>query len=444
MESEPYFLYALKIIDVTLLPITTNVIIELITLCCLLVFSALISGSEVAYFSLSPKNIETLKKSKTSSDQIIIKLFHKPERLLATILISNNFINVGIVILASFITTSLVDFSSAKTLGFIVQVILITFFLLLFGEILPKIYASQFCVKFARFMAIPLNVLDRLLKPFTYILISSTSIVNKRFQKRHNISIEDISEAIKITSDDIKKDEKRILKGIVKFGNKDVKEIMRPRIDVFAVDIQENFNKLKTLIIESGFSRIPVFEETFDKVKGILFVKDLLLYIDRKDEFEWQHLIKPPYFVPETKMIDDLLEEFRKNKIHMAIVVDEYGGTSGIITMEDIIEEIVGEIKDDKDTEEFLYYKIDTYNYLFEGKIFLNDFYKITHLSDDIFDEVKGEAETLAGLILEIKGDIPNRNDKIIYKQFEFIIESVDERRIKKIKFTINPNKTIT
>jgi len=332
-----------------------------------------------------------------------------------------------------------VNFSNSPALGFIVQVILITFILLLFGEILPKVYASQYAEGFARFMAYPLKILDLMFRPVSFLLISSASVINKRFRRKHNISIEDLSEAIKITTGDIKKGEKKILKGIVKFGNIDVKEIMKSRIDIVSVNIQENYKKLISLIIDSGFSRIPVFDQTFDDIKGILYVKDLLPFVDSEDDFEWQKLIKPPYFVPETKKIDDLLEEFRKNKIHMAIVVDEYGGSSGLVTMEDIIEEIVGEINDDKDTGEFLYYKMDEYNYIFEGKILLNDFYKITNLSESIFKEFKGEAETLAGLILEVKGDFPQKNDVIKLKNFEFIIDAIDNRRIKKVKFKILP-----
>ena len=439
MEPDSDFLNALSGLGITFYPISVSVIIEMVVLFLLLICSALISGSEAAYFSLGPKNIENIKKSKHNRDLLLLYHYQKPERLLATILISNNFVNVGIVIISSFITTSLVNFSNSPALGFIVQVILITFILLLFGEILPKVYASQYAEGFARFMAYPLKILDLMFRPVSFLLISSASVINKRFRRKHNISIEDLSEAIKITTGDIKKGEKKILKGIVKFGNIDVKEIMKSRIDIVSVNIQENYKKLISLIIDSGFSRIPVFDQTFDDIKGILYVKDLLPFVDSEDDFEWQKLIKPPYFVPETKKIDDLLEEFRKNKIHMAIVVDEYGGSSGLVTMEDIIEEIVGEINDDKDTGEFLYYKMDEYNYIFEGKILLNDFYKITNLSESIFKEFKGEAETLAGLILEVKGDFPQKNDVIKLKNFEFIIDAIDNRRIKKVKFKILP-----
>ncbi|MFC2138837.1 gliding motility-associated protein GldE, partial [Bacteroidota bacterium] len=358
----------------------------------------------------------------------------------ATILVTNNFVNVGIIILSSFITNSLIDFSNAPTIGFMFQVIVITFIILLFGEILPKVYASQYRMRFAHTMAYPLIIIENIVRPLNSLLISSTSIIKKRFDGKQNISIDELSEAINITSENIP-EEKKILKGIVKFGSIDVKEIMKARIDVVAVNIEIKYKKLLSIIVESDYSRIPVYEETFDNVKGVLYVKDLLPFINNDDEFEWQKLIKPPYFVPETKKIDDLLEEFQKNKIHMAIVIDEYGGTSGIITMEDIIEEIVGEINDEKDAEEFKFHKIDNHNYIFEGKTLLNDFYKITYTDDEFFDEIKGESESLAGLLLEIKGEMPKKGEIINYKQFEFTIDTVDNRRIKKIKVKIIPSR---
>ncbi len=426
--------------DITTKPITTNSIIEFIILIVLLLCSALISGSEVAYFSLNPKEINRLKKSKSKLDHKAIKLLDSPNKLLATILVSNNFVNVGIIILSSFITNSLINFTNAATIGFIFQVVVITFVILLFGEILPKVYASQYRLRFARLMVYPLIVLENVFRPINSLLISSTSVIKKRFDKKHNISIDELSEAINITSENIP-EEKKILKGIVKFGSIDVKEIMKSRIDVVAVNIETKYKKLLSIIVDSDYSRIPVYEETFDKVKGVLYVKDLLPYIKSGDSFRWQKLIKPPYFVPETKKIDDLLDEFQKNKIHMAIVIDEYGGTSGIITMEDIIEEIVGEINDEKDIEEFRFHKIDNLNFIFEGKTLLNDFYKITNTDDDFFNEIKGESESLAGLILELKGELPKKTEIINYKQFEFTIDTVDSRRIKKIRVKIIPSR---
>ena len=438
MDPEPLLLTSG--FDIVTKPLTISIIIEFLILIVLLLCSALISGSEVAFFSLNPKEINKLKNSKSKTNHNILRLLEIPNKLLATILVTNNFVNVGIIILSSFITNSLIDFSNAVTLGFIFQIVIITFILLLFGEILPKVYASQYRLRFAHIMAYPLIVIESIARPINAMLISSTSVIKKRFDGKQNISIDELSEAINITSDNIP-EEKKILKGIVKFGSIDVKEIMRARIDVVAVNIDTKYKNLLSIIVESDYSRIPVYEETFDSVKGVLYVKDLLPYINNDDNFEWQKLIKPPYFVPETKKIDDLLEEFQKNKIHMAIVIDEYGGTSGIITMEDIIEEIVGEINDEKDTEEFRYHKIDIHNYIFEGKTLLNDFYKITNTSDEYFNEIKGESESLAGLLLEIKGELPKKGEIINYKQFEFTIDTVDNRRIKKIKVRIIPSR---
>ena len=363
-----------------------------------------------------------------------------PERLLATILVVNNFINIGIIILSAFITNSIIDFSNIPTLGFIFQIIIITFLLLLFGEILPKIYATHYALQFATNMAYPLFYLEKIFKPISSILIYSTSIVNKRFaRKKQNISMDDLSKAMELPSTTITEDEK-ILKGIVKFRNIDVKEIMKSRLDVVAIDMQTKFSKLLPQIIESGYSRIPIYSGSFDNIRGILYIKDLLPHLNKNDTFKWQSLIRLPYFVPETKKINDLLEEFQSKKIHLAMVVDEYGGTHGIITLEDILEEIVGEIADESDEDEPTYVRLDESNYLFEGKTLLNDFYKIINTSDNIFNEIKGDADTLAGLILEIKGKIPEKDDIIRYKNFSFKIDSVDFRRIKRIRVKIYPD----
>ncbi len=363
-----------------------------------------------------------------------------PERLLATILVVNNFINISIVILSAFITNSIIDFSNIPTLGFVFQIIIITFLLLLFGEILPKIYATHYALQFSTNMAYPLFYLEKIFKPISSVLIYSTSIVNKRFaRKKQNISMDDLSKAMELPSTTITEDEK-ILKGIVKFRNIDVKEIMKSRLDVVAIDIKTKFGKLLPQIIESGYSRIPIYSGSFDNIRGILYIKDLLPHLNKNDTFKWQSLIRSPYFVPETKKINDLLEEFQSKKIHLAMVVDEYGGTHGIITLEDILEEIVGEIADESDEDEQTYVRLDESNYLFEGKTLLNDFYKIINTSDNIFNEIKGDADTLAGLILEIKGKIPEKNDIIRYKIFSFKIDSVDFRRIKRIRVKIYPD----
>ncbi|TKG88916.1 gliding motility-associated protein GldE [Puteibacter caeruleilacunae] len=404
----------------------------------LLFISALVSGSEVAFFSLNPADKDELKSRKTRSAGLVLKQIDSPQKLLATILVANNFVNVGIVILSSWITNSLLDFTGNHVLGFIFQVVVITALLLLFGEIIPKVYAAQHPKGFSLLMAGPLNVLEKIFRPVNTLLISSTSFVNRRFKKhKQNISIDDISEALELTSNEDLKQDKDILEGIIKFGNISVDEIMRSRVDVVALELKDDFMKALSVINESGFSRIPVYSESFDNVRGILYVKDLLPHIHKGKTFKWQSVIRPPFYVPETKKIDDLLEEFQKNKVHMAIVVDEYGGTSGIITLEDILEEIVGEISDEYDEDEKYYTKIDDKHYQFDGKILLNDFYKVLNCPDDIFDQIKGDADTLAGLILEIKGDIPEKNETITYGNFLFSIEAADDRRIKQIKVEI-------
>lgn len=400
----------------------------------LLFCSALISGSEVALFSLSPQQISGIEAEENQKNRRLLKLLRMPEELLATILIGNNFVNVGIVILSSFITSSIVDFSNAPTIGFLVQVVIITFLLLLFGEIIPKVYATQTSVKFSKFMAFPLYYMEKIFRPMSAILIKSTSIVNKRISKKQNISMGDLSQALELTADEIT-EEMEILEGIVNFGNINVVEIMKSRVDVVAIDVKTGFGKLKSILIDSGYSRIPVYDETFDNVRGILYVKDLLPHHHKPNTFRWQSIIRPPFYVPETKKINDLLEEFQTQKNHMAIVVDEYGGTSGIITMEDILEEIIGDITDESDEEKETYTLEKDGTYLFEGKTLLNDFFKITELDSDLFENIKGDADTLAGLLLEMKGEIPQKKEEFEYQDFRFIVEAVDNRRIKKIRF---------
>lgn len=439
METEDFSTLFLNNTDIVFHSFTLSTIVSLLIMVLLLFFSALISGSEVALFSLSPQHRNTIQTEEDPKSIKLLKLLRNPEKLLATILIANNFVNIGIVILSSYITNSLVDFSNAPTFGFLVQVVVITFLLLLFGEIMPKVYASQTSLRFSKFMALPLFYLEKLFSPLSNILIKSTSIVNKRISKKQNISMDDLSQALELTADEIS-DEMEILEGIVNFGNTNVEEIMNPRMDVIAVDVRASFSKLKQVIIESGFSRIPVYDGTFDNVKGILYVKDLLPHHHKPNTFRWQSLIRPPYYVPETKKINDLLEEFQTHKIHMAIVVDEYGGTSGIITMEDILEEIVGNITDESDDEKETHSLEKDGSYLFEGKTMLNDFFKIVDLESNIFDEIKGDADTLAGLLLEMKGEIPQKKEDFYFKKYHFIVESVDNRRIKKIRFI--PPKT--
>ena len=425
-----------------LMPLTTGAIIGMVVVAVLLFFSAMISGSEVAFFSLAPQHILALKEQSSRKEVLVLKLLEKPERLLASILISNNFINVGIVIIASFVTGSLLNFAQSPVLEFVIQVVVITFLLLIFGEILPKVYANRFALKFARRMAIPLMILDKAFQPLIFILISSTSLVNRRLAiKGQNISMDDLSEALGLATD-VVQDEKEMLQGIVRFSNLEVAEIMKPRTDVVAVDIESDLDTLIRVIIESGFSRIPVYEVTSDHVKGILYVKDLLPHLNQKRQLKWTKLIRDPFFVPVTKKINDLLKEFQEKKIHLAIVVDEYGGTEGIVTMEDILEEVVGEITDESDEAAEFYRQIDAFTWIFDGKTLLNDFYKVTEMDDELLDDVKGDAETLAGLLLELKGGFPRRNDMIPCKGIEFTVQGMDQRRIKEIKvFLKNPER---
>ncbi len=400
----------------------------------LLFCSALVSGSEVAFFSLSPQDIKSLKEGSSRKSNHVLKLLEKPERLLANILISNNFINVGIITISAFITGAILDFHGNLVLGFVIEVVVITLLLLLFGEILPKIYANRFAPGFALMMSLPLKVSDRLFNPLIAILVRSTRLVKRRLAKKgQNISMDDISEALDLTTG-VVKDEKEMLEGIVRFSNLEASEIMKPRTDVIAVDIETDLETLTNVIIESGFSRIPVYEETSDHLKGILYVKDLLPHINKRNDYTWQKLIREPFYVPETKKINDLLNEFRVKKTHLAIVVDEYGGTEGIVTMEDILEEVVGEITDESDETEEFYRRIDERTTIFDGKTLLNDFYKVSRLDDELFDNVKGDAETIAGLILELKGEFPKPNDVILCKNVEFTVLSMDKRRIREVK----------
>jgi gliding motility-associated protein GldE len=403
----------------------------------LLFVSALVSGSEVAYFSLNANDKQKLKK-KGKTNHLVLKNLENPEKLLATILVTNNFVNIGIIILTANITNSLITIQNSPVLEFLFQVVLITFLLLLFGEILPKLYATHFSLGFARFMALPLQVLEKVFRPLNSLLIVSTSFISTRLQKHQkNVSMDEISQALKLTSEQELSEEKEILEGIVKFGNKNVAEIMKPRVDVVSLDIKTSFKTVLNVIVDSGFSRIPVYVESFDNIKGILYIKDILPHSHKTDSFNWQTLIRPPFYVPETKKINSLLKEFQKSKVHLAVVVDEYGGTSGIVTLEDILEEIVGEIVDEFDEEDNFFTQISENVFLFDGKTLLGDFFKISKCDETVFDSVKGDAETLAGLILELKGEIPVLHEKIEYNQFYFTIEAVDNRRIKQIKIEI-------
>jgi len=407
-------------------------IIFIIILLFLLLVSALVSGSEVAYFSLTPAELDKLKEKGYDK---ACNLHRKPNLLLSTILITNNFVNVGIVIISTYLVNSLFNFSSSPVLGFIIQVILVTFLILLFGEIMPKLYANRSQVRVAILMAGPLTFLTYLFRPLSMLLIKSTSVISKRVAKKDGLSIDQLSKALELTEDAEINEEKDILEGIVRFSNIDAIDIIRPRINIIALDIKDSFEQVKAIVIEHGYSRLPVYKENLDTIEGILYVKDLLAHLKENQEFNWQSLLRPAYFVPETKKINDLLEEFQLKKVHMAIVVDEYGGTSGIVTMEDILEEIVGEINDEYDEKEETFIRLPNNTYIFEACTLLNDFIKIVAADQDTFKNIEGEADTLAGLILEIKGELPKKNDIIVYHEHKFTILEVDNRRIKKIKY---------
>jgi len=419
---------------------TPETFVGLLIIIILLAISALISGSEVALFSLEPKEIKDLKSNKKRSSGLVIKLLSDPEQLLAAILVGNNFVNIAIVLLTAHITNSLIDFSNVPTFGFIFNTVFITSLILLFGEIIPKVYAAHYPKTLALKVSSFISILVMITKPVNFLLINSTYFVNKRLIKyKKNLSIDEISKALQLTDHLDISDDKDILEGIVKFGNKNVNEIMHSRLEVTSIDIHCNFERVLQIIKESGYSRIPVFAGTLDDVRGILYIKDLLPYLDKSATYRWQPLMRQPFFVPETKKIDDLLEDFQKSKVHMAIVVDEFGGTSGIVTLEDILEEIVGDIADEFDEDETLFTKISESEYLFDGKTMLNDLCKVFDAEDDIFDELKGEADTLAGLILELKGEFPMLHEKLTCKNFTFEVEGVNTRRITKIKVTILP-----
>jgi gliding motility-associated protein GldE len=441
LDPEPSSLIFLSDI---LQPFTLDLIFPLILLLILLIASALVSGSEVAFFSITARDLEELKEKKHPRLDSLTELLDHPKTLLATILIANNFINVGIVILSKFLSDSLFDFSSNEELGLFFQIGVITFLILLFGEVLPKVYATKNTVGFGLFMCGPMFVLRRIFKPVSMVLVRSTGFFERRLQTRGEaLSVDDLSQALEITSnEESPQEEQKILEGIVKFGSTNVKQIMKPRMDVVSAERETNYTELMETILNSGFSRIPVYRESFDQVEGILYVKDLLPHVDAKDDFNWQSLLREPFFVPENKKIDDLLREFQDKKIHLAVVVDEYGGTSGIVTLEDIIEEIVGEISDEFDDEELYYSKLDEHNYVFEAKVHLTDFFRVIDADDEDFEEHLDEAETLAGLLLEVAGKFPEKDEEFTFKHYRFKVESLDGRRMKRIKVTILENPT--
>lgn len=443
-DLDPY-LHVLSLTGSTLLwDIPIGVFAGLLVLLLLIISSGLVSGSETAYFSLNPPDFEALRQNNSSSDKLLITFREKPKELLATILIANNLINIGIVILSTYLSSVLFDFSNKPMLGFVIEVVVITSIILIFGEIIPKILANKKPLLIARLMAKPLGFMLKMFRPFSVLLVRSTKIIDKKIgNKSHAISMREISDAIEITTDEsVPEEETMILKGIATFGEKEASEIMQSRVNVTAIETSLSFSEVMEIVLDSGFSRIPVYEESIDKVKGILYIKDLLPIFRKEKNFDWVAIIRPAFYVPENKKLNDLLQEFREKKIHLAIVVDEYGGTSGIITLEDIIEEIVGEISDefDKEDKQFKYRKLNENSYRFEAKTPLNDLCKILQLDDDFFDDVKGESDSLGGLLLELDGKIPEKGTIITYQQFDFSITDVDARKINEVEITIKNN----
>ena len=420
-------------------PIDSESMISIIVLIGLLATSALISGAEVAFFALKPQELVKINNQESKRAKLIKDFLSRPKELLATILIANNFANVGVIILSTYISESLFDFQGSELMQFLIQIVIITFLLLLFGEVLPKVYANNKAISFAKFMVLPLSFLEKIFKPISAILIASTSIIDRKIKNnKHNLSVDDLSNALELTStENENKDEKKILEEIVKFGNTDVKQIMRSRIDITALDYKSSFTDVLKTIEKTGFSRIPIFEGSFDLIKGILYIKDLLPYLNKGENFKWNKLIRDVFFVPENKKIDDLLKEFQEKKIHLAVVVDEYGGTSGIVTLEDIIEEIVGDINDEFDDDDIIYSKLDKTNYVFEGKTALKDFYRIINIGGENFEQKKGEADSLAGFIIENTGNFPEKGESINFENYKFSIEDVNNRRITRIKVTL-------
>lgn len=421
--------------------ITTEIVIYLIAFVVLIILSALISASEVAYFSIDLAERERLKKEQTTTSIKILELLNKPKELLATILIANNFVNVTIVAVSTFVMNTWINQAIFKneTIEFIVQVVAVTFLILLFGEVIPKVYATKNGKKIAQLMSIPMIVMMKVFSPVSRLLVSSTGLIDKRIKKKPGqISVEDLVQAMNITEDVAEnKEDKKILEGIVRFGNTDAKQVMIPRLDVIAFNQNLNFKELKSKILEHKFSRIPIYENTFDTVKGVLYIKDLLPYL-HLEEFNWKSLLRKPKFIPENKKLDDLLIDFQSSRNHLAIVVDEYGGTSGVITLEDILEEIVGDITDEFDDEDLNYSKLDDNNYVFEGKTSLIDMYRILEIEGTDFEEEKGESDTIAGFCLEMAGKILRKNEKVYFKNYTFTIEAADRRKLKQVKVTIN------
>lgn len=439
MDPDAYLCQLADVFNgITITPPSFSAIVAIVLAGMLLLASGFASASEIAFFSLSPSDLNDIEERNHPSDYKISSLLGNSETLLATILITNNFVNVTIIMLCNFFFMQVFKFTSVIA-EFLIMTVILTFLLLLFGEIMPKIYSAQKTLAFCRFAAPVIYVLRKIFRPVSTILVHSTAFLNKRFtRKSHNISVDELSQALELTDKAELSDENNILEGIIRFGGETAKEVMTSRLDVVDLDIRTPFKDVMKCIVDNAYSRIPVYAGSRDNIKGVLYIKDLLPHVNKGDNFRWQSLIRPAYFVPETKMIDDLLRDFQANKIHIAIVVDEFGGTSGIVTMEDIIEEIVGEIHDEYDDEERTYAVLNDHTWVFEAKTLLTDFFKITRLDEDDFERIVGDADTLAGLLLEIKGEFPVLHEKVSYMNYEFEVLEMDNRRILKVKFTIN------
>lgn len=422
---------------ITVNPISPSIIVSILLAFFLILLSGFASASEIAFFSLSPADLEAMDPDKSPLDMLVQKLRDDSERTLATILITNNLVNVTIIMLCNYIFTNLLTFS-AEWLQFLCVTILLTFLLLLFGEIIPKVYGNTNPLAFCRKAVKGVMFFRKLFWPIETILLKSGAFAEKVLQKENRqLSIDDLEQALELTDKSDIKDEQSMLQGIIRFGDETAKEVMTSRQDIIDLDIRCSYEDVLKCIVDNNYSRIPVYQDNKDNIRGVLYIKDLLPHLSKPANFRWQSLIRPPYFVPETKKIDDLLREFQENKVHIAIVVDEFGGTSGIVTLEDILEEIVGEINDEYDEEEHNYTKLDANSYIFEGKTLLNDFTKILNLPDDEFDDIEGDADSLAGLLLEIKGDFPAVHEILKYKRYTFEVLEIDERRISKVKVII-------
>lgn len=439
MDSDTFLSGFFDLFDeVVIMSPDMGAIVALLMALVLLLCSGFASASEIAFFSLSPTDISSIEEGKHASDERILALRTDSERLLATILITNNFVNVGIIMLLNYFFAEVIDFGGSDLLEFLFMTVLLTFLLLLFGEIMPKIYSAQHSLSFCRMVAPVLQIVERIFWPVSSVLMRSKKIASKVVQKENRtISVDELEQALELTDKKEIAEEQNMLEGIIRFGGEMAREVMTPRVDIVDLDIKTPYSEVIQCIVENNYSRIPVYSGSKDNIKGVLYIKDLLPHLNKPANFRWQSLMRPPYFVPETKMIDDLLRDFQTNKVHIAIVVDEFGGTSGIVTMEDIIEEIVGEINDEYDEEELPFIKINANTFVFEAKVLLSDFYKIMKLDDDTFDDVAGEADTLAGLLLEIKGEFPKQNEVIVYRHFRFEVVEMDERRIVKVKVTL-------